>query len=161
MDRLDAIQMFMRVVESGSFSTVARQRGIGQPAVSKQIAALEAHLGAQLLRRTSRSLTLTEAGQASYEAAVRLAEDLEAAEASGAKTFVYVSAAGVIMDDRGSPIRGADESEWTCPNSFSGYLASKAQGEAAVLAADKPGFRTIALRPPAIWGPIARGRKVP
>lgn len=82
MDRLDAIQMFMRVVESGSFSTVARQRGIGQPAVSKQIAALEAHLGAQLLRRTSRSLTLTEAGQAFYEAAVRLADDLEAAEAS-------------------------------------------------------------------------------
>lgn len=39
------------------------------------------------------------------------------------------------------------------PDSFSGYIASKAQGEAAVLAADRPGFRAIALRPPAIWGP--------
>ncbi|MEO6798417.1 MAG: NAD-dependent epimerase/dehydratase family protein [Rhodanobacter sp.] len=78
---------------------------------------------------------------------------LDASYASGAKTFVYVSAAGVIMDDRGSPIRDADETALTRPDSFSGYLASKTQGEAAVLAADKPGFRTIALRPSAIWGP--------
>ena len=68
-------------------------------------------------------------------------------------TFVYVSAAGIIMDDRGSPIRNADESAPTFPNSFSAYLASKARGEASVLAANKPGFRTIALRPSAIWGP--------
>ncbi len=80
MDRLDAIEMFVRVVESGSFSTVARQRGVGQPAVSKQIAALEAHLGVQLMLRTSRSLTLTEAGQDFYELAIRLMGDLDAAE---------------------------------------------------------------------------------
>jgi nucleoside-diphosphate-sugar epimerase len=78
---------------------------------------------------------------------------LEAAQEAGAKSFVYVSAAGVIMDDKGSPIRHADESAPTFPNSFSGYTASKARGEAAVLAANRPGFRTIALRPPAIWGP--------
>lgn len=78
---------------------------------------------------------------------------MQAAETSGAKTFVYVSAAGVIMDDRGSPIRDADEMARTYPNSFSGYIASKAQGEEAVLAANRPGFRTIALRPSAIWGP--------
>jgi nucleoside-diphosphate-sugar epimerase len=78
---------------------------------------------------------------------------LKAAEEAGAKTFVYVSAAGIIMDDCGSPIRNADESAPTQPNSFSGYLASKARGEAAVLASNKPGFRTIALRPPGIWGP--------
>jgi LysR family transcriptional regulator for bpeEF and oprC len=72
--------MFVRVVESGSFSAVARETGVGQPAVSKQITALEAHLGAQLLRRTSRSLSLTEAGQEFYESAVRLIDDLEAAE---------------------------------------------------------------------------------
>jgi len=46
---------------------------------------------------------------------------LEAADAAGAKTFVYVSAAGVIMDDRGSPIRDADETARTYPDSFSGY----------------------------------------
>lgn len=78
---------------------------------------------------------------------------LKAAEAAGARTFVHVSAAGIVMDDRGSPMRDLDESAPTHPGSFSAYLASKAQGEAAVLAADKPGFRTIALRPPGIWGP--------
>jgi LysR family transcriptional regulator, regulator for bpeEF and oprC len=80
MDRLSAIGVFVRVVESGNFSAVARKLGVGQPAVSKQIAALEAHLGAQLLLRTSRSLTLTEAGRDFYESAVRLIGDLEAAE---------------------------------------------------------------------------------
>lgn len=81
MDRLDAIKLFVRVAESGSFSAVAREANIGQPAVSKQVAALEAHLGAQLMHRTSRGLTLTEAGHAFYEAGVKLLADLEAAEA--------------------------------------------------------------------------------
>lgn len=80
MDRLDAMRMFVRVVESGSFSAVARELGVGQPAVSKQIARLEANLGAQLLRRTSRSMSVTEAGQTFYEAAVRIVENLAAAE---------------------------------------------------------------------------------
>ncbi len=62
------------------FSAVARTTGVGQPAVSKQISALESHLGAHLLRRTSRSLSLTAAGQDFYESAVRLIDDLEAAE---------------------------------------------------------------------------------
>src|SRR3954466_10061110 len=80
MDRLDAMRMFVRVVQSGSFSATAREGGAGQPFGSKQIAQLEAHLGAQLLRRTSRSMTLTEAGQSFYEAAVRITDDLAAAE---------------------------------------------------------------------------------
>ncbi len=78
---------------------------------------------------------------------------LKAAEAAGARTFVYISAAGVIMDNAGSPVRNADESAPTFPNHFSAYLASKARAERLVLAAENPGFRTIALRPPAIWGP--------
>lgn len=80
MDRLDAMRLFVRVAESGSFSAVAREQNVSQPTVSKQIAGLEAHLGAQLLRRTSRSLSLTDAGQDFYEAAVRLVDDLDAAE---------------------------------------------------------------------------------
>ena len=80
MDRMGAISLFVRVVDAGSFSAVARTLGVGQPAVSKQIAALEAYLGAQLLQRTSRSLTLTEAGRDFYESGVRLLGDLEAAE---------------------------------------------------------------------------------
>lgn len=78
---------------------------------------------------------------------------LKAAEAAGAKTFVYISAAGVVMDNRGVPTRNADEDAPTFPNHFSAYLASKAQAEALILAASRPGFRTVALRPPALWGP--------
>jgi DNA-binding transcriptional LysR family regulator len=80
MDRLQCIKIFVRVVESGSFSAVARELGTGQPAISKQVAALEEHLRAQLLMRTSRSLSLTEAGRDFYESAVPLISDLEAAE---------------------------------------------------------------------------------
>ena len=58
MDRLEAMRAFQRVVETGSFSGVARERGVAQPTISKQISALETHLGAQLLNRTSRSLSL-------------------------------------------------------------------------------------------------------
>lgn len=80
MDRLDAMQLFVRVVQTGSFSATARATGIVQSTVSKQIAALEAQLGTQLIRRTSRGLTPTDAGHDFYESAVRLLADLEAAE---------------------------------------------------------------------------------
>lgn len=80
MDELEAIQAFVRVVDSGSFSAAAREVGLGQPAISKQVAALEARLGAHLLRRTSRRLNITEAGQDFYESAVRLLADLETAK---------------------------------------------------------------------------------
>jgi LysR family transcriptional regulator for bpeEF and oprC len=81
MDRLDAIRVFVRVVERGSFSAVAREFGTGQPVISKQISGLEEYLKAQLLVRTSRSLNLTEAGQAFYQSALRVIAELEAAEA--------------------------------------------------------------------------------
>ncbi len=78
---------------------------------------------------------------------------LAAAAQAGARRFVHVSAGAVVMDDHGSALRQVDEGHPTYPDSFSAYIASKAQGEAAVLAADRPGFRTLALRPPGIWGP--------
>jgi nucleoside-diphosphate-sugar epimerase len=78
---------------------------------------------------------------------------LQAAEKAGARSFLYVSAGAVVMDDRGSPVRNVDESAPTYPDSFSAYIGSKAQAEALVLAANKRSFRTIAIRPPAIWGP--------
>jgi LysR family transcriptional regulator for bpeEF and oprC len=80
MDRLDTIKMFVRVVESGNFSAVARELGIGQPTVSKQIAWLENQLGAQLLMRTSRTVALTDAGRDFYESASKVILDLDAAE---------------------------------------------------------------------------------
>jgi LysR family transcriptional regulator for bpeEF and oprC len=81
MDRLAVLQLFVRVVETGSFSKAARAQGIVQPTVSKQIAALEERLRAQLLHRTSRGLSLTAAGQDFYESAVRLLGEFEEAEA--------------------------------------------------------------------------------
>src|SRR5580692_12777929 len=77
MDRLDAMQAFVRVIEKGSFSAVAKERGIGQPAVSKQISALEEELGTELIYRTSRSIALTEAGRDFYESALHILDDFE------------------------------------------------------------------------------------
>ena len=79
MDRLDAMQAFVRVIEKGSFSAVAKERGIGQPAVSKQISALEEELGTELIYRTSRSIALTEAGRDFYGSALRILDDFESA----------------------------------------------------------------------------------
>jgi DNA-binding transcriptional LysR family regulator len=79
VDKLDAMQMFVRVIEKGSFSSVARERGIGQPAVSKQISALEDELGTELIHRTSRSIALTEAGRDFYDSALRILDDVESA----------------------------------------------------------------------------------
>ena len=80
MDRLDAMKLFTRIVESGSFSAVAREAEISQPTVSKHLAALEAHLGVQLVHRNARTLRLTEAGQTYYDASVRLLADIESLE---------------------------------------------------------------------------------
>src|SRR5260370_3301081 len=71
------MQVFVRVVEKGSLSAVAKERGIGQPAVSKQISALENELGTELIHRNSRSIALTEAGRDFYESALRILDDFE------------------------------------------------------------------------------------
>lgn len=82
MDRLTAMKTFVRVVESGSFSAVAREARATQSAVSKQVAALERALGARLLSRTTRSLALTEEGERYFEQARRLVAEIAEAESS-------------------------------------------------------------------------------
>ena len=77
MDKFDSMQVFVRVVEKGSFSAVAKERGIGQPAVSKQISALENELGTELIHRTSRSIALTEAGRDFYQSALHILDDFD------------------------------------------------------------------------------------
>lgn len=62
MDRLDAMRIFVRVAELGSFSAVAQQMDLARSAVTRQIAALEKHLGVKLMARSTRSLTLTAEG---------------------------------------------------------------------------------------------------
>ncbi|MFJ3486498.1 LysR family transcriptional regulator [Pseudomonas sp. NPDC090202] len=82
MDRLAAMETFVCAVETGSFSAAAKRLGVGQPAVSKTIAALEDSLGTRLLLRTTRGLTPTEAGQTYYEAARRAIDQADEADAA-------------------------------------------------------------------------------
>jgi DNA-binding transcriptional LysR family regulator len=86
MDRYGAMEAFVRVVDTGSFSMAARQLHVGQPAVSKKIAELEDRLGVQLLVRSTHGLTPTEAGQNYYERAKRALEEADEAELSARGT---------------------------------------------------------------------------
>jgi DNA-binding transcriptional LysR family regulator len=80
MDRLAAMEAFVLVVDSGSFSAAARRLNVGQPAVSKLVAQLEERLGVKLLVRTTHGLTATEAGLNYYERARRSLQEAEEAE---------------------------------------------------------------------------------
>lgn len=80
MDRFAAIETFVAVVETGSFSAAARRLKVGQPAVSKSVANLEGRLGARLLLRSNRKLTPTESGRAYYLYARRALDEAEEAE---------------------------------------------------------------------------------
>jgi DNA-binding transcriptional LysR family regulator len=78
MDRLSALRLFVRAVETASFSRAARESGMSQPAVSRAVASLEADLGARLMLRTTRRLAVTEAGQRVYVQALRLLAEEDA-----------------------------------------------------------------------------------
>jgi DNA-binding transcriptional LysR family regulator len=99
MDRLTAIEIFIRVVDTGSFSAAARQYDVGQPAVSKAIVQLEEWLGVKLLLRSTRALRPTEAGNSFYLRAKRAVEETAEAvlaargTASGLSGKLRVSAA--------------------------------------------------------------------
>jgi DNA-binding transcriptional LysR family regulator len=80
MDRLAAMETFVRVVDAGSFSGAAKQLRLGQPAVSKTVAQLEDRLGVRLLLRSTHRLTPTEAGRNFYERAKRAIEEADEAE---------------------------------------------------------------------------------
>src|SRR6185369_9408621 len=82
MDRLVAINAFVRVVEAGSFARAAERMSVSVSSISRQIAELEAHLDARLLNRTTRRLSLTESGRVFHERSVQLLADLEEAEQS-------------------------------------------------------------------------------
>src|ERR1700712_4237708 len=79
MNRLAAMDAFLRVIDTGSFTGAARQLRIGQPAVSKIIAQLEESVGVKLLLRTTQGLTATEAGETFYEHARRSIEEADEA----------------------------------------------------------------------------------
>lgn len=76
------MQSFVAVADAGSFSIAARRLGVTQSTVSKQVAALEAHLSVRLFQRTTRSLALTDEGSAFYESATRALAAIDEAQAA-------------------------------------------------------------------------------
>ena len=82
MDRLDSMEAFVRVAECKSFSEAARRLNLSKSVISRQVSGLETELGARLFHRTTRSLTLTEVGQAYFERCQRILADIEEANQS-------------------------------------------------------------------------------
>ncbi|HJV27298.1 MAG TPA: LysR family transcriptional regulator [Aromatoleum sp.] len=80
MDRLQAMDVFVRVAEAGSFTAVADRLNVARSAITRQIAALEAHLGTKLLARSTRRLSLTASGSAYLEKCREILSMVEAAE---------------------------------------------------------------------------------
>ncbi len=79
MDTLAAIRTFVRVVDAGSFSAAGRHLDVSPSSVSRQINDLEDYLGARLFARTTRKLSVTEAGQLYYERATQIINEVDEA----------------------------------------------------------------------------------
>lgn len=90
LDRVTGMQVFARVAALGSLSAAARALGMSQTMATKHVAALEQRLGTRLLHRTTRRLTLTEAGRVYLAAVERILSDIEEADAHAAKEAVEV-----------------------------------------------------------------------
>ncbi len=80
MDRLAAMQTFVRVAEAGSFTAVANQLNVARSAITRQIAALESHLGVKLIARSTRRLSLTSAGASYIEQCREILDRIDEAE---------------------------------------------------------------------------------
>lgn len=81
MDRFIAMRVFARVVESHSFVKAAESLQMATPQVSRIVQALESHLGARLLNRTTRSISVTDDGEAYYQRSIRVLAEVEEMEA--------------------------------------------------------------------------------
>jgi DNA-binding transcriptional LysR family regulator len=82
MDKFEDLQAFVTVVETGSFTAAADRLDIAKSAISRRVSALEKRLGVQLLRRTTRVLSVTDTGRSFYEHSARILADLVEAEAA-------------------------------------------------------------------------------
>jgi DNA-binding transcriptional LysR family regulator len=87
MDRLEAMAILVEAVDVGSLSAASRKMNVPLPTVSRKIADLEAHLGARLLTRSTRRLTLTDAGAAYVSVAKRILEQVADAERTAAGEY--------------------------------------------------------------------------
>jgi len=94
MDRLRALEIFIKVAETGGFATAARALSMSPPSVTRVVSGLEQHLGTALFVRTTRSVGLTEAGARFLQDATRIITDL--AEAEGAAIGAHKTPRGVL-----------------------------------------------------------------
>ena len=94
MDTLGAMRVFVRVVETGSFSRAAAELGATQPTATKAVAAAERRLGARLLHRSTRGVAPTEVGQLYYERCKGILREVE--EADKVATLVQEDVAGTL-----------------------------------------------------------------
>jgi DNA-binding transcriptional LysR family regulator len=94
MDRVTAVQLYIRVVETGSFSKAAAEMGLAQPTATKAVAAIEARLGARLLHRSTRGVSPTEVGALYYDKCKRIAREIE--EADSVATLLQAQVGGVL-----------------------------------------------------------------
>ena len=88
MDRIEAMSTLLAAVEGGSLSAASRALGMPLATVSRKVSELEAHLGTRLLNRSTRQLSLTDAGRSYVEGAKRILEDLEAIERAAAGEYI-------------------------------------------------------------------------
>ncbi|MFU2325522.1 LysR family transcriptional regulator [Pseudomonas sp. NFX98] len=95
MNRLESMSILIAVVDAGSLSAAARRLGMPLTTVSRKVAELEAHLHTRLLHRTTRQLSLTEAGDSYVAACRRILEDI--GEAERAATGEYASPKGELV----------------------------------------------------------------
>ncbi|MEY5099784.1 MAG: hypothetical protein RJA36_2503 [Pseudomonadota bacterium] len=93
MESIQAIRLFLRVVDLGSFSKAAAEFGIGQPAATKQVRRMEVQLGARLLHRSTHGVTPTEIGLLYYEKCKLIAHHVEEAESVAALLQTHVQGA--------------------------------------------------------------------
>ena len=100
MDRFDEINAFAAVADARSFTQAARRLGGSSAQVSKLVARLETRLGARLLNRTTRDVSLTDMGRAYLERARVLVDDFEARFPAGAPSLVGCDALTVHGDVR-------------------------------------------------------------
>ena len=87
MDRFDCMKALVTAIDEGGFAAAGRKLGLSRVQVSRLVTALENHLGAQLLVRTTRTMVLTEAGQVFAERARVLVSDLEDVEAASVDAY--------------------------------------------------------------------------
>src|SRR5215831_12979392 len=102
MDRLTSLTAFVRVVDAGGFSAAGRKLNMSTTMVSNHVQALEERLGARLLNRTTRKVSLTEVGKAYYERCTQILADIE--QADGIAGALQSTPRGTLRLHTGAPM---------------------------------------------------------